>query len=112
VEQWTTGLDRVIAFRENRGDRRFYDIDFRAMQADPIGEVRGLYAWLGEPVTETFEQEMRQWWEANAANREPTTHPDPAAYGLDLDQIRPLFANYVNLAERWTTHEPRSRDGR
>jgi hypothetical protein len=111
VEQWTTGLDRVIAFRENGGDHRFYDIDFRAMQADPIGEVRGLYAWLGEPVTETFEQAMRQWWEANASNREPSAHPDPAAFGLDLDQIRPLFADYVNLAERWTTHETRSRNG-
>ena len=50
VEQWSTGIERVIKFRENGGDDRFYDIDFRAMQADPIGEVRGLYDWLGQPV--------------------------------------------------------------
>ncbi len=41
VEQWTTGMDRVLAFREAHGDDRFYDIDFRAMQRDPVGEVRG-----------------------------------------------------------------------
>ncbi len=29
-------------------DDRFFDIDFRAMLADPVGEVRRLYAWLGE----------------------------------------------------------------
>ena len=41
VEQWTTGMDRVLAFRDAHGDDRFYDIDFRAMQRDPVGEVRG-----------------------------------------------------------------------
>ena len=43
VDQWVKGMDRVLAFREARGDDRFYDIDFRAMQRDPVGEVRGLY---------------------------------------------------------------------
>ena len=75
-----------------------------AMQADPIGEVRGLYEWLGEPVTEEFESGMRRWWEANSANREPTKHSDPASYGLDLEQVRPLFADYVSRSKRWTTH--------
>jgi Sulfotransferase family len=104
VEQWSTGIDRVIKFRENGGDDRFYDIDFRAMRADPIGEVGGLYRWLGQPVTGEFESRMRQWWELNAANREPSPHSDPATYGLDLDQIRPLFADYVERSRRWTAH--------
>jgi hypothetical protein len=104
VEQWSTGIERVIKFRKNGGDDRFYDIDFRAMQGDPIDEVRGLYEWLGEPVTEEFELRMGQWWEANAANREPTKHSDPATYALDLDRVRPLFADYVDRAKRWTAH--------
>ena len=37
-------MDRALTFRDGGADDRFYDIDFRAMQADPIGEVRGLYA--------------------------------------------------------------------
>jgi len=102
VEQWSTGINRVLQFRDNGGDDRFYDIDFRAMREDPIGEVRGLYEWLGEPVTPEFESGMRQWWETAA--REPSTHSDPAVYGLDLDQIRPLFAEYVTRAAQWTTH--------
>jgi hypothetical protein len=102
VEQWSTGINRVLQFRDNGGDDRFYDIDFRAMREDPIGEVRGLYEWLGEPVTPEFESGMRQWWETAA--HEPSTHSDPAVYGLDLDQIRPLFAEYVTRAAQWTTH--------
>jgi hypothetical protein len=104
VEQWLTGIQRVMAFRDNGADGRFYDIDFRAMRSDPIGEVRGLYDWLGEPLTGEFESRMRQWWEANAANREPSTRSDPATYGVDLEAVRPLFADYVNRSILWTAH--------
>ena len=54
VKQWSLATDRALAFRQAGNDDRFYDIDFRAMQADPIGEVRGLYEWLGEPVSDEF----------------------------------------------------------
>ena len=96
VTQWSTGMDRAMKFRANGADDRFYDIDFRAMLDDPIGEVRRLYAWLGEPVTEEFEDGMRAWWAENAENREPHPKADPQAFGLDLNIIRPLFARYVD----------------
>ena len=102
VEHWSVGMSRALKFRDSGADHRFYDIDFRAMQADPIGEVSGLYAWLGEPVTEEFESAMRRWWAANEENREPGTHPDQASFGLDLGQVRPLFAEYVARCKEWT----------
>ena len=105
VNQWSVGMDRAVKFRDGGADHRFYDIDFRAMQADPIGEVRRLYAWLGEPVNDEFEARMRAWWAENAEKREPHTHADPEAFGLDLEAIRPLFASYVDHSRRWITHE-------
>jgi hypothetical protein len=102
VEHWSVGMQRALAFRAGGTDARFYDIDFRAMQRDPIGEIRGLYAWLGEPVTEVFEAGMRRWWQQNTEQREQNVHPDPAAFGIDLDQVRPLFAGYTAHMERWT----------
>jgi hypothetical protein len=103
VEHWSTGMARAIAFRDGGAGDRFYDIDFRTVQADPIGEVRGLYAWLGEPVSDEFEGAMRRWWAHNAENREPSPQLDPAAFGLDLDRVRPLFADYVTRSREWTT---------
>ncbi|UGQ11751.1 sulfotransferase [Yinghuangia sp. ASG 101] len=106
VEHWTVGIARSLAFRERceaRGEDRFHDIDFRAMQTDPIGQVRGLYAWLGEPVTPGFEAGMQAWWEEFAANREPSVHPDPATFGVDLDAVRPLFADYTARIPAWTS---------
>jgi hypothetical protein len=102
VEQWSLGMDRALAFRNAGADARFYDIDFRAMQRDPIGEVQGLYQWLGEPVTPEFEAGMRRWWNENAENREQHEIPDPAVYGIDRDQVRPLFAEYMRRVPGWT----------
>lgn len=102
VQHWSTGMERALAFRANGNEARFYDIDFRAMQRDPVGEVRGLYDWLGEPVTDTFEAGMARWWKENAGNRQPGVYPDPATYGLDLDRVRPLFADYSARMASWT----------
>ena len=104
VEHWTLGMDRAVRFRENGADDRFYDIDFRSMQADPIGEVTGLYAWLGEPVSAEFERRMRDWWTSAAAEREPSHQADPDEFGIDPGRIRPAFAHYVERATRWTAH--------
>ena len=102
VQHWTVGMARLLRFRDEQGDDRFYDMDFRAVQRDPIGQVRGLYDWLGEPVTAPFEAGMRRWWEANAETREVNVHPDPAEFGLDLDVVRGQFAEYSARIPGWT----------
>jgi hypothetical protein len=105
VEQWSVGMTRALAFRDSGADTKFFDIDFRAMQRDPIGEVKGLYEWLGAPVTGEFESGMARWWQQNAENRGPSTVVDPAAFDLDIERIRPLFADYTARAARWTGKE-------
>jgi Sulfotransferase family len=62
VEHWSLGMQRALQFRAEGAEDRFYDIDFRAMQDDPIGEVTGLYAWLGAPLGAQFEARMQSWW--------------------------------------------------
>ena len=94
-------MKRLITFREQPGnDERFYDIHFRAMQDDPIGQVRGLYEWLGEPVTPEFEEGMAAFWEENEA-RERYEKPDPAVFGIDYDAVRGEFAEYLRRMEKW-----------
>jgi hypothetical protein len=102
VEEWATGMERLLDFRDAGRDHRFFDIDFRAMQADPIGEVGRLYAWLGEPMSSEFEAGMTRWWAENAEHREANVHPEPAAFGLDLDEVRTRFAAYTARLHEWT----------
>ncbi|MBB2990119.1 hypothetical protein FHR72_001587 [Mycolicibacterium iranicum] len=102
AHQWSTGMDRVVAFRDGGAESRFHDLDFRAMAHDPVTEVRALYAWLGVEVSEQFESGMRRWWDHNARTRESAPKAMPEAFGLEPDRIRPLFADYVEHARRWT----------
>jgi hypothetical protein len=102
VSQLARSMERALAYRA-RNETRFYDIHFRAMQRDPIGEVRKLYQWLGKPVTAEFEAGMVRWWQENAQNREPNLHPDPSTYGIDLSKVRPLFADYTSRIAAWTS---------
>ena len=104
LEQWAIGVDRLIEFRDGAGRDRFYDIDFRAMRTDPMGEVQGLYRWLGATPSDEFEVQMRSWWSANVAERDETAHSDPRVYGLDLDRVRRRFARYAVRSERWIAH--------
>ena len=104
VEHWSLGMQRALQFRADGAEDRFYDIDFRAMQDDPIAEVTGLYAWLGVPVSTQFEARMQSWWTHAAAEREPSSHADPVEFGIDLDEVRPRFTHYVDSARRWTSH--------
>lgn len=101
IEQWSLGMMRALQFRADH-DERFYDIDFRPMQANPIDEVKGLYAWLGKPISKEFEDRMRSWWTEAAAEREPPLRADPLAFGIDLTAVRPLFCAYTDSARRWT----------
>jgi hypothetical protein len=113
LEQWAIGIDRLMEFRDGVGQGRFYDIDFRAMQSDPIGQVRGLYQWLGVPGSQEFEDAMLRWWATNSAAREESRHSDPAVYGLNLDQVRERFADYARRSRLWTAHgEPTPVNGR
>ncbi|MBB4859114.1 hypothetical protein HNO88_002440 [Novosphingobium chloroacetimidivorans] len=101
LRSWTEGMRRAIAFRQQgTNDARFFDIHFKAMQQDPIDQVRRLYDWLGEEVSPEFAQAMAQWWAKNDA-REPNARPDPALFGLDMDQARSAFADYIACMDRW-----------
>ncbi len=101
VHHWSIAMQRLLAFRGAHPDR-FYDIDFRAMQTDPVGEVRALYAWLGEPVTDGFESGMRAWWSQHAETRDQNIHPAPETFALDLDDVRARFASYTAHVREWT----------
>ena len=94
VQTWSVGMTRTLDFRAQHEDR-FYDIDFRQMQSEPIETVRSLYAWLGEPVSAEFEDGMRRWWQSSAVNREQIDRPGPEVFGIDADALEPLFARYT-----------------
>ena len=103
IGMWSEGMRRTLAFRdEHANNKRFFDIHFKTMQEDPVGQVRRLHSWLNQSVSEEFANGMQQWWVENAASREPVTAKRPRDYAVDLDQVRPQFSDYTNRVAGWT----------
>jgi len=62
MEQWSIAMDRLLAFRRDPdNDARFFDIGFTEFQADPIGQIRRLYEWLGDELTQATVDRMLAW---------------------------------------------------
>jgi hypothetical protein len=95
TECWELGLRRLIAFRDRPGqDARFFDIHFAPFQRDPMPQIEALYDWLGEPLTATARQRMLDWRAATPRDKHGLHEYDPAAFGLDLPQLRDRFRFY------------------
>jgi hypothetical protein len=84
----------MIAFRDDGREDRFHDMEFRAMQSDPIGSMRRLYAALGETLSSLAEQQMTDWWAQNGREKAAGSRYSPEDYGLSLAGLRTLFAFY------------------
>jgi len=94
VDFWEQALRRLVAFRDDGNDHRFFDIDFADFQNDPLHEIERLYEWLGEPLTDEAEQRMRAWWAAQATERQSAAKIDFAELGIPLEELRSRFAFY------------------
>jgi len=92
MEQWGLALDRLLEFRSTR-DAQFFDMGFSDFQADPIGEIRGLYEWLGTDYTPEVETAMTAWWAGNS--RDGARHEYHAEqFGLDDASLEARFGAY------------------
>lgn len=96
MEVWRTALERLIEFRAAGHEHRFHDLMFADMQKDPIAAVSGLYADLGDELTDVAREGMSNWWTENTKNR-PAVGSYPAEkYGLDFGVIDDQFGFYYD----------------
>lgn len=87
--------NRLMRKRDEIGHERVYDLHYAAVMRDPIGEMRRLYAWLGESFTPQVEQGMRDWLQANPQGKWGRHAYRLDEWGLSPQALRPYFAEYL-----------------
>jgi hypothetical protein len=93
MDQWGTALDRMLAYRDDGRDAKFFDMGFTEFQADPIGQIRRLYEWLGTDYTPAVEAAMTAWWAGNP--RDGARHEYHAEeFGFDDASLEARFGAY------------------
>jgi len=76
-------------------ESRVVDVRYADLVADPWGTVGEVYARTGRPLTAAVEQRMRTYLAARPQGRHGRHAYDFADTGLDVDETRARFADYV-----------------
>ncbi|HKA14029.1 MAG TPA: sulfotransferase [Myxococcota bacterium] len=91
--KWARALESAIASRANCEDR-FLDIYYDELVADPMAQVRRLYAHAGLELTVDAEARMRRWAVENERERRPVHAYTLEEFGYTQDGLRRDFAAY------------------
>jgi hypothetical protein len=71
------------------------DVYYDDLVADPLAQMKKIYAWLGDAWTDTTETGMRAWLEANPQGRFGQHRYSLAQWGFTKQDLEPYFADYL-----------------
>jgi Fe-S-cluster formation regulator IscX/YfhJ len=95
MHQWGLALDRCLEFRDDPArDAKFFDIGFTEFQADPIGQIRKLYDWLGDDLDAGTVDRMRAWRADNPKDKHGKHAYDASQFGITDEALEKRFGGY------------------
>lgn len=94
LERCATAMGRALDVRAAARGRRFVDVSYPSLVADPLHTVRRIYGELGAPLDRSVEESMRRWLADNPRTRYGVHRYDPEEFGLPADRVKEAFASY------------------
>jgi len=88
-------LEKGMRARDAIGEKRFIDISYHKMTANPIRTVEHIYELCGLEVSRQHVANIRQWREKHPQNKHGRHYHSPAEFGIDADEINEKFARYL-----------------
>lgn len=87
-------IDRIMAFDAGPHGHRVVHVDYYALVADPVGEMRRIHTGLGIDTPDAVARSVTDWHAANPKNARGRNDYSLDEYGLDVGAVREQFANY------------------
>ena len=88
-------IDRIMAFDAGPHGDRVVHVDYYALVADPVGEMRKIHAGLGIATPDAVARSVGDWHSANPKNARGRNDYSLGQYGLDPAAVRERFAPYI-----------------
>jgi hypothetical protein len=88
-------IDRILDFDAGPGGKRVVHVDYYALVADPVGEMRRIHAGLGIGTPDEVAKAVGDWHAANPKNARGRNDYSLEQYGLNVDAVREQFAPYI-----------------
>jgi hypothetical protein len=95
-EHLREGMENAVAARARLGEARFLDVHHRDLVADPLGELRRVYDFVGRPLTSAVEAAVVEWQRANRAGAHGAHRYTAEQFGLRTEQVRDEYAFYID----------------
>jgi Sulfotransferase family len=89
-------VNRPMAVQDTMTQDPFYHLHYNELVRDPIGQMRTLYAWLGEPFSAELQVGMEQWCAQNPQGKFGAHQYGLDEFGLSKAQLMPFFESYLN----------------
>ena len=94
--QMQVHVERPLRARDRIGDDRFFHMHYADMMRDPMAVMRRIYEWAGDPLTPETEARMQTWLAAHPQDRYGVNAYSLDQYGLTVDELKPVFAEYLD----------------
>ncbi len=88
--------NRILDYRDAHGEDSIIDVHYAALRDDPLGQMKALYAALGDEWTREAEEGMSRWLAANPQDKFGRHEYRLAQFGLDEIGLRPQFDRYLS----------------
>jgi hypothetical protein len=75
-------------------EARFLDLRYDDIVADPMAQIRKVYARIGKELTPDDEANMQKWLGLNARESRPTHRYALGEFGLSENGLKEAFAFY------------------
>ena len=73
----------------------FYHLYYDDLLADPITQMKRVYAWLGDEWSSATESGMQAWLQQNPQGRFGAHRHSLDAWGLTKEELAPYFSDYL-----------------
>ena len=97
ARQAERSIERAMAYSEGlpRAPRGpVLDVHYRALMADPLGEMERIYAFLDLELTRSVRDRMERWMRDNPQGKNGPHRYRAADFGLDEDELDARFKAY------------------
>ncbi len=87
-------MRHCMQVRDSLPADRFFDVDYRDVARDPIGEVRRIYDFLGMRLSPETVKQMEWWVAENRRDKRAPHEYTLDKFGLTEEEIERDFAEY------------------
>jgi hypothetical protein len=88
-------IDRIMEFDCGPNGARVVHVDYYALIADPVKEMRRIHAGIGIETPDEVAETVGAWHRANPKNARGRNDYALAQYGLDLAEVEGRFSDYT-----------------